>query len=179
MQGSFIYSLYKQKYELPENTVATLFATGFLCGGISATFVGALADKYGRKRACLWYCGLYSVSCLTVTSSNVTVLFFGRMLGGVSTTLLFTVFEAWMVAEYNRLGFGQSDTALSPVYSSMSVLNGFIAVACGIVSQYMVHLFGTAVAPFMGSIGCLALAAFLIIRNWVCREYTIQWYIFF
>ncbi|KAI6783439.1 uncharacterized protein J7T54_004466 [Emericellopsis cladophorae] len=64
LQGSFMYSVYKHRYELPEPTIAMLFATGFLCGGISATFVGSLAD---------------------------------RILGGVSTTLLCTVFEAWMV----------------------------------------------------------------------------------
>lgn len=166
-QGSFLYSLYKHKYELPETTIATLFATGFLCGGISATFTGSLADKYGRKRACLWYCGLYSISCLTINSTKVPILFLGRILGGVSTTLLFTVFEAWMIAEYHRLGFGHSDNALNSVYSSMSILNGFVAVASGIISQYLVHVFDSELSPFAASIVCLGLAALLITRNWV------------
>ena len=162
-----MYSLYKHRYELPETTIATLFATGFLCGGISATFVGSLADKYGRRSACFWYCGLYSVSCCSIASSRVTILFIGRILGGVSTTLLFTVFEAWMVAEYRRLGFGHSDSALSSIYSSMSVMNGFVAVACGVLSQYLVYVFGSEIAPFMGSIVCLCLASLLISKSWV------------
>ena len=162
-----MYSLYKHRYELPETTIATLFATGFLCGGISATFVGSLADKYGRRSACLWYCGLYAISCCSIASSRVTILFVGRILGGVSTTLLFTVFEAWMVSEYQRLGFGHSDRALSSMYSSMSVMNGFVAVACGVLSQYLVYVFGSEIAPFMGSIVCLCLASLLISKSWV------------
>lgn len=162
-----MYSLYKHKYQLSENTIATLFATGFLCGGISATFAGALADKYGRRLASLSYCFLYSASCLSVISSKVSVLFLGRVLGGVSTTLLFTVFETWMIAEYNRLGLGYSETALSSVYSAMSILNGFVAVVSGVVSQYLVYMFGSEMAPFMASVVCLGLASLLICKSWV------------
>ncbi|RJE16827.1 Major facilitator superfamily, partial [Aspergillus sclerotialis] len=58
LQGSFMYSLYKSTHRLPESMVAALFATGFVSGGVSAIFVGSLADRFGRKRACLAYCVL-------------------------------------------------------------------------------------------------------------------------
>lgn len=165
-QGSFIYSLYKNTHHLPEPTIAALFATGFVCGAASATFVGALADRYGRKRACTLYCAIYSLSCLSVLSGDITVLFAGRALGGVSTTLLFTTFDAWMVAEVNRQGF-EGGGRLSSILGEMSTANGFVAIGCGVASQVLVQMFGSEKAPFVASVVCLMLAALLISRYWV------------
>jgi MFS family permease len=166
-QGSFMYSLYKNTHQLPESVIAALFTTGFVSGGVSATFVGYLADRFGRKLGCLAYCAVYSMSCLTVLSSNMSLLFLGRVLGGVSTTLLFTVFETWMITEYHRLGFGHSDSALSSLYSTMSILNGFVAVACGVIAQFLVQSSGSEMAPFLASVACLIVASALIRRSWV------------
>lgn len=165
-QGSFIYSLYKNTHKLPESTVAALFATGFACGAISATFVGSLADRFGRKLACISYCIIYSISCLTVLSSDSRLLFLGRALGGVSTTLLFTTFETWMVAESQKLGFGESGK-LSSILGEMSMTNGFVAVACGVIAEVLVGLFNSEKAPFLASVVCLISAMFLITRQWV------------
>jgi hypothetical protein len=103
-------------------------------------------------------------------SGNHSILYIGRALGGISTTLLFTTFEAWMVAEYNRLGLGESEYGLSYIYSTMSILNGFIAVACGVAAQLLVQATGHEVAPFLASIACLGSAAVIISRYWVRPE---------
>lgn len=39
-----------------------------------------------------------------MVSENITILFLGRVAGGVSTTLLFSVFEAWMISDYHERG---------------------------------------------------------------------------
>ncbi|KAJ6780626.1 hypothetical protein PWT90_01722 [Aphanocladium album] len=106
LQGPHIYAIYKYEKNLPEKIVAALYATGFAAGGISASFAGSLADRFGRKNACLLYCGLYFLTCLSMLSENLTVLFMGRVAGGVSTTLLFSVFEAWMISDYHHRGLG-------------------------------------------------------------------------
>ncbi|KAI7534193.1 hypothetical protein KC331_g12691 [Hortaea werneckii] len=53
LQGPYIYTLYHDAKALPEPTVAALFTTGFIAAAVSASFVGSLADRYGRKAACL------------------------------------------------------------------------------------------------------------------------------
>lgn len=166
-QGGFIYSLYKNTHGLSGPTIGALFATGFVCGAASATFTGALADKYGRKLACMLYCVIYSVSCLSVLSSNLPVLFVGRALGGVSTTLLFSTFETWLVAEVNRQGF-EGEGRLSSILGEMATCNGFVAIACGVVSQVLVQVTGSEKTPFVTSVVCLMLALLLISRYWVC-----------
>ena len=61
--------------------------------------VASFADYWGRKKCCLLYCVVYSVGCLTKNFSYWPGLLFGRFCGGVATSILFAVFEAWAVAE--------------------------------------------------------------------------------
>jgi hypothetical protein len=52
----------------------------------------------GRKKAALLYVILYVLSCATKHSPDYWVLMFGRFLGGIATSLLFSAFESWVVA---------------------------------------------------------------------------------
>lgn len=57
----------------------------------------------GRKRACVTYCITYILSCITKHSPQYKVLMIGRVLGGIATSLLFSAFESWLVAEHNKV----------------------------------------------------------------------------
>lgn len=167
LQGPFIYTLYKDEKKLPEEIVARLFTTGFLAGAISALFVGSLADRFGRKNACLAYCAITSLSCLSVLSNNISILFAGRALGGLGTTLMYTVFEAWMVTEYNQRALEGTSLKLSSIFGRMITLSSVVAVLAGLVGQVFVSWTGTNCAPFVASICCLIPASFIIARKWV------------
>jgi MFS family permease len=152
---------------LPEETVAFLFLIGFVSAGISASFAGSFADRHGRKTACLAYCVIYSFSSLTLMSDNIYVLFFGRVLGGVSGTLLWSVFESWLVAEFNKLMLEETDASLSAIFSMMTTSNTCVAIVAGLIAEWLVRTVGTAKAPFLLSTGCLALAFLAITKYWV------------
>jgi MFS family permease len=166
LQGPYIYSLYRYGHGLSEATTAAMFTTGFVAAGASASFAGALADKYGRRNACLAYCGIYSVSCLSVLAyGNLPVLFFGRALGGLSSTLLYSVFEAWMVSEHNARNLGNA-LPLSQMFSWSVTLSGVVAIASGVVGEAVVSATGSKTSPFMLAVGCLVLAAYSIDKFW-------------
>ena len=57
----------------------------------------------GRKRACVTYCLTYIMSCITKHSPQYKILMIGRILGGIATSLLFSAFESWLVAEHNKV----------------------------------------------------------------------------
>ena len=57
----------------------------------------------GRKRACVTYCITYILSCITKHSPQYRILMLGRILGGIATSLLFSAFESWLVAEHNKV----------------------------------------------------------------------------
>lgn len=164
-----MYTLYKDEKGLPEHTVAALFTTGFVTAGITASFVGSLADQYGRRAACLIYCITYSLSCLSVTSNDVPVLYAGRALGGLSTTLQFTVFETWMISEYHKRDLNDS-LELGSIFSFSVTLSSILAIVAGVIGQAAVQYTGSKTAPFILAIICLATAFVCVHQIW-CENY--------
>ena len=103
LQGTHMYTLYtKYQQENASVSVGTLFFTGFAAAGLLGTFTGPLVDRYGRKRACLVYVALELLINSLEHFNHMSLLLLGRVLGGVSTSLLFSAFEAWMVTEHRR-----------------------------------------------------------------------------
>ncbi|TVY32976.1 Molybdate-anion transporter [Lachnellula subtilissima] len=166
LQGPYIYPLYRDEKGLAEEVVAALFMTGFLAGAVSASFTGKLADRYGRRAACLAFCIIYSLSCFTLLTNDLAILFLGRVLGGVSTTLMYSVFESWMVTEFNSSFPDAPGSILSGIFSTMTTLNTVVAILAGIFAEWVTDLTGTEKAPFMTAAGCLMVAFFAISRNW-------------
>jgi MFS family permease len=157
--------------------VAALFMTGFVSAALSAAFTGSLADKYGRRYACLACCVLYSASCLTTLFNDLIILFIGRILGGISATLIYSVFESWMVTEYHRRDLVKSSLSLSSMFGLMTTLNSIVAIVAGLVGQLAVSVTGTKSSPFMASIPCLGLAFWVMLKNWVGVLIGFLWYI--
>eukprot|EP00249_Psilotum_nudum_P004410 c17934_g2_i1 orf=206-664(+) len=98
LQGPYVYYLYSQ-YGFSKGDIGRLFIAGFGSSMLFGTIVGSLGDKYGRKRASITYCVTYILSCMTKHSPEYKVLMVGRILGGIATSLLFSAFESWLVAE--------------------------------------------------------------------------------
>ena len=76
--------------------------TGYISSCLLGGFTGPLADKYGRRRLGQMSCVLCMLNCLTKISANFYVLLLGRLLSGVSTSCLYSVFESWSVM-FNNL----------------------------------------------------------------------------
>ena len=70
----------------------------FLTAPLSYLFT----PRSGRRSACLMYVLTYSLSCITKHSPLYWVLLLGRLLGGVSTSLLFSTFESWCAGGRRR-----------------------------------------------------------------------------
>ncbi|KAI8927405.1 hypothetical protein BC831DRAFT_398784 [Entophlyctis helioformis] len=162
LQGPYIYALYKSYgYEL--DSIALLFVAGFLSSAVFGTFVGSLADRFGRKLGSVLFCGFYILSCLTKLSTTFSVLMVGRLLGGISTSLLFSVFESWMIYEHRSRAFDES--LLSDTFAWATFANGLVAIVSGLIANIVVEVFGL-VSPFMVAIVFLGLALVIIQSTW-------------
>ena len=113
--GTHMYTLYLS-YGV---NISALFLTGFLSGAIFAPFLGSAVDKFGRKKSCIVYCVLEIIINALEHCTNFQLLLLGRVLGGISTNLLFSAFESWMTTEHRRRGF--PDSWLARTYSAVSV----------------------------------------------------------
>ena len=156
MQGTHMYTLY-MSYGV---NISALFLTGFLSGGIFAPFLGSFVDKFGRKRSCIVYCLLEIAINVMEGYEDFTILLLGRVMGGISTNLLFSAFESWMTTEHRRHGFPEE--WLSRTYSLCSIINGATAIMAGIVAQLLEDALGQ-IGPFHGAVALTTLALVLIL----------------
>ncbi|KAK9060848.1 hypothetical protein SSX86_018028 [Deinandra increscens subsp. villosa] len=165
LQGPYVYYLYTT-YGYGKGDIGQLFIAGFGSSMLFGTIVGSLADKQGRKRACITYCITYILSCMTKHSPQYKVLLLGRILGGVATSLLFSAFESWLVAEHNKRGFEQQ--WLSLTFSKAIFLgNGLIAIISGLFGNFLVDVATLGpVAPFDAAACLLAVGMAVILSSW-------------
>ena len=163
MQGPYVYALY-QHYGFSRTDNGILFIAGFGSSLVFGTWAGPIADSRGRKFACLLYGITYTLSCMTKHFPNFSILMVGRLLGGISTSILWSSFESWMVSEHNSRGFAPGQ--LNGTFSQMTAFNGIVAIASGFVAQWAVDFFGHPVAPFDVSAVCLVIGSAFIHFSW-------------
>ena len=164
LQGPYIYQLYSS-YGFAEHRIALLFLTGFASSSTFGTFTGPLADKFGRKKLTLVFCVLYASCCAIKFSSNFWVLLSGRVIGGISTSLLFSVFESWYVS--NHLELNLPSEWMSKTFATSTFANGVLAIGAGIVANYLAEsLKYGPTAPFAVAIPCFALCFLIVALTW-------------
>ncbi|GJP38450.1 hypothetical protein CLOM_g22885 [Closterium sp. NIES-68] len=165
LQGPYVYALY-QHYGYDQTAIARLFVAGFASSMVFGTIVGSLADRHGRRNASITYCLAYILSCLTKHSSEYPVLMAGRVLGGIATSLLFSAFESWLVAEHCKHGFDPQ--WLSVTFSKAVFLgNGLVAILAGLLANTLVNnLHLGPVAPFDAAAVLLAVGMTGIMSTW-------------
>ena len=162
LQGPYVYELYVS-YGFTQQQIAELFVCGFGSSMVVGTFVGGLADKYGRKLMCILYSVMYILACFTKLVPEYWTLMLGRFLSGICTSLLFSVFEAWMVCEHNKLGFDEA--SLGNTFSYATFGNGLAAVIAGLIANTAAESSGY-VAPFIVAMIPLAVTALIVIFTW-------------
>lgn len=177
LQGPYVYALYSA-YDYSREEIAQLFVAGFGSSLVFSFFVGAVCDRYGRKKCAIAYCLIYIVSCLSKHVNLYWVLMIGRITGGIATSLLFSDFECWLVSEHlTRHRF--SGGLLSYMFGMMYTTNYLAAIVSGVVGELLndgfefrpvyqesvIHI-GGALGPFDLSIVCLVIATVMIIFMW-------------
>ena len=137
LQGPFVYALY-QGYGIDREHNGYLFVGGFGASAVFGTVVGSYADKFGRRKFAILYCMIYFGHCLTKHWGIFGALMVGRVLGGISTSLLFSVFDSWLVSESQREGFSgeQLGNTFSLAYFGSSVA----AIAAGQFGELAANL---------------------------------------
>lgn len=81
---------------------------------------------------------------------------------------MYTVFESWMVTEFNKVLPDEPAGTLSSIFSTMTSLNTLVAILMGLLAEGAVNVTGTQLTPFGLSVCCLMLAFVGILSTWVC-----------
>lgn len=170
LQGSYFYEVYAAKNDsrtgeaFTPSAISSLFLVGFCSAMVCGAFAGSWADKFGRKRASIVCSVVFMVQSLMVRSNTFEVLLLGRLLAGISSSMLHSVFEAWFVSEAIHLKAPQP--WISESFSVQFFLDGIVAVVAGLVSQQVFSSFGGATAVFTLSAATLGVAGLLAALLW-------------
>lgn len=148
LQGPYLYVLYSG-YGFKRDEIGGLFLAGFVVSGLAGSFVGILADRFGRRLACEVYCLLYICACVTKHFNHYGILMIGRVAGGFATSLLFSVFESWVVSELLLTHKVDTD-ALRHLLGRMYLTSYSAAIVTGLLSQGLVALVSLHAVPGAG-----------------------------
>jgi len=162
MQGPYLYALYSS-YGHSAKSIGRLFILGFGTAALCSTFVGSLADKYGRKKLCQAFCVLLFLSCTLKHSSSFSLLALGRIFGGASTSILFSSFESWMVHQHIFLSY--PDNWMRSTFETVAAGTGVVAMISGLVATFAASHFGR-VAPFDVAMVLICFGMLLLSRAW-------------
>ncbi len=164
-QAPYLYKLYSY-YGFIDTQIAVIYVSGFVSSVLFGVYAGFLADAWGRKKICVLFTILYSICCITKLSRNYSVLIGGRIIGGISTSLLFSAFDSWYVHEHSQTHEFPPEW-IQLTFSKASIYNNIIAIIAGILANATAEWFGFGpVAPFVLAIPFLFLAGVLIQCTW-------------
>jgi MFS family permease len=169
--GTHLYVLY-EGYGF---SVASLYCLGFVTGGFASPITGPLVDKLGRKKSALLYCALEIAINLLEQYPVLPGLIISRMVGGITTNLLSTVFDAWLDTEYRRRGLDKEGYEI--IMRDSVIVSNLSAIGSGYLAHILAERYG-AVGPFEGAVTCTSIALivvmFLWTENYGCGEHQVK-----
>jgi len=131
LQGPYVYALYAA-YGYSQHQIAVLFVAGFGSSMVFGSFIGGMADQGGRRKFVILFAITYALSCMTKHFKSFGILMIGRLLGGVATSLLFSVFEAWLIGAHAKAGVMSH---LGKSFSTAQYGNSIIAILAGQIAN--------------------------------------------
>ena len=165
LQGPYLYKLYSY-YGFQEAQIAVLYVFGFASTVVIGMWAPLAADQFGRKKLCISFTVLYSLSCFLKLSRSYGILIIGRIIGGVATSVLFSAFEAWYVHEHLETHDFPKEW-ISVTFTKASTWNGVLAITAGLSTNVVSEWFGMGpIAPYMLAIPFLIFAGIIVSTHW-------------
>jgi MFS family permease len=170
LQGPYFYEVYSAKLlangaHVSVALVSQLFLTGFASTAVFGPAVGRLADARGRKRATLAFTVLYGLGALSTKSPLLQVLFVGRLLSGIGTSLLHSAPESWLIGASQASEDDPDGTYLSETFGLAYAGDSIVAIAAGQIASHAAASRGPT-GPFEVSALFLAMGGFLASFLW-------------
>jgi len=136
-------------------------------GAFTSPFIGAFVDKFGRKNAAILYCILEIIINYMEQYPILVGLVLSRVIGGITTNLLCSCFETWLITEHRQRGFAEDK--LEVILRDSGIVSNSAAILSGFMAHILASTLGP-VGPFQGAVastfGALILVACLWSENY-------------
>ncbi|KAK0086336.1 hypothetical protein PV325_003343 [Microctonus aethiopoides] len=166
LQGPYLYKVYSN-YGYEKKDISFFYITGFMSSAISGIFIGHYADKFGRKRLCLFYFFATIFACLSILVENNFLLHIGRIFGGISNSILFSTFESWYISQH-LLQYNISKDLIGHTMADSTFYNSLLAIIAGFVTSLLVDNYELGPkSPFIFTIPISIISAILCKIFWI------------
>jgi MFS transporter, MFS domain-containing protein family, molybdate-anion transporter len=160
VSGTHLYVLY-EGYGF---SVANLYCLGFVTGALASPITGPLVDKLGRKKSAILYCLLEITINRMEQYPVLWGLIISRMVGGITTNLLSTVFDTWLDTEYRRRGI-RREGGYEIIMRDSVIVSNLAAIGSGYLAHVLAEMYGLK-GPFEGAVVCTSIALVVIMFIW-------------
>eukprot|EP00980_Cylindrotheca_fusiformis_P001816 scaffold408_cov71-Cylindrotheca_fusiformis.AAC.17 len=143
--------------------VLSIMLADGLQGAVTTPLTGSLVDKFGRKNSAICYCVLEIMINQLEQYPYIAGLIVSRMVGGITTNLLSTVFEAWLDTEYRKRGLPEEKYEI--LMRDSVIVSNLAAIASGYLAHVLAESYGP-VGPFKGAVSCTTLALIVVAFLW-------------
>lgn len=109
------------------------------------------------------YCVLEVIINYFEQYPNLIGLIMSRVLGGITTNLLFSVFESWLVTEHRRRGF--EEEKLEIILRDHTIVSNSAAIISGYIAHCLAAKYGP-VGPFEGAVALTIVALVIVGFLW-------------
>eukprot|EP00980_Cylindrotheca_fusiformis_P006927 scaffold1443_cov113-Cylindrotheca_fusiformis.AAC.1 len=169
MSGPYYYSALASKTtngeKISVTTISQIVLTGYVAtpmfGGIASIFLRKKGPRVGSIIAVI----LYAVGALSLCSNSLAVLFIGRGLGGIGTSMISSAPEAWLVSEAKSKDKESAEMWLPGIFGRAFQFDPILAVLAGRLAGFFADRRGPT-GPFQASPFILGVAMISIVLFW-------------
>jgi MFS transporter, MFS domain-containing protein family, molybdate-anion transporter len=166
--GPYVFEFFESYHRLNIEWIGRLMALSFLSNlFLGPLLVGYLNDKSDKKFPCLLYGLILSASCLVRQIKSPMAIILSQIFFGMSSSVLYTSFENWFVAEANLKIKDKNvkDNILSAAFEKSMISDSLTAVFTNFIVGNLRKMYGIQ-APYMFS-------TFLSVVSFFCISFLL------
>lgn len=135
--GPYSFEFFEIIHRLNAEAIGKMMAISYLSSlFMGPLLIGYLNDKSDRKFPCILYGICFSFSCIIRQFKHPLYLILGQISYGMCSSILYTSFENWFVAEVNIKIKNKTikDYTLSSAFEKSSLVDSFTAVTISFIT---------------------------------------------
>jgi MFS family permease len=137
--------MYNKYHGFQINEIGTLYVIDAFTALISGPFLGNMADKYGRKLFCVYYCILVIMNMSLRITGSKSLAYLAQVITGLAAGLLTTTFESWVNFEANKL-YKENNTGkgrfLKKLFKIQSFSDALCSIGVSFVTSFLYSIYG-------------------------------------
>jgi MFS family permease len=169
MSGPYFYSACASKTfngeQISVSTISKIALTGYISTPIFGPFAVNFLTEKGPKVGSIIAAVLYALGALSLCSNSLPILFVGRGLGGIGTSMISSAPEAWLVSEVKAKDKDSAGMWLPGIFGTAFQFDPIVAIFAGKLAGVFADQHGPT-GPFQVSPFILGTAIVLILLFW-------------